>query len=127
MADLLTKRIVIGQVTVCVGCCCGAVSRGKPEVPLEWLKEEWRNRGLLKNVHLTVSGCLGPCDLPNVVRISGPASEIWLGNIGAFRQYADLADWACRSKAAGMLLPLGDSFQQYRFSPFPPALIERQR
>ncbi len=71
--SLKTKREVIGQITVCSGCCCGAVGRGKPEVPLDWLKQEWRSRGLLKNIQLTVSGCLGPCDLPNVVRISGPA------------------------------------------------------
>src|SRR2546429_8222285 len=27
-------------------------------------------RGLLKRVQLTISGCLGPCDLPNVVTVS---------------------------------------------------------
>jgi hypothetical protein len=34
-ATLATKRLVIGQVIVCSGCCCGAVSRGKPEVPID--------------------------------------------------------------------------------------------
>ena len=67
---LTTKRIVIGQVIVCSGCCCGAVQRGKPEVPVDWLKQTWRSQGLLKNIQLTISCCLGPCDLPNVVRIS---------------------------------------------------------
>ena len=38
-----TKRMVMGQVLVCSGCCCGAVSRGKPDVPVEWLKQEWRS------------------------------------------------------------------------------------
>jgi predicted ester cyclase len=28
--------------------CCGKVERGGPEVPAEWLKQEWRRRGLLK-------------------------------------------------------------------------------
>ena len=62
-----TKRRVIGQLIVCQGCCCGATYKGRPEVPAEWLKTEWRKRGLLKRVHLTISGCLGPCDVPNVV------------------------------------------------------------
>src|SRR5207237_6649152 len=93
---LKTKREVIGQVTVCSGCCCGAVGRGKPEVPLEWLKQEWRSRTLLKNIQLTVSGCLGPCDLPNVVRISGPLEEIWLGNIDQREQYAGIVEWAAQ-------------------------------
>ncbi|SPF38029.1 hypothetical protein SBA4_2120011 [Candidatus Sulfopaludibacter sp. SbA4] len=53
-----TKRLVIGQVSVCIGCCCGQTDRGKPAVPVEWLKTEWRQRGLLKNIQLTISGCL---------------------------------------------------------------------
>ena len=32
---LQTKREVIGQMTVCSGCYCGAVHRGKPEVPVD--------------------------------------------------------------------------------------------
>jgi hypothetical protein len=116
--SLKTKREVIGQITVCSGCCCGAVGRGKPEVPLDWLKQEWRNRGLLKNIQLTVSGCLGPCDLPNVVRISGPSAEIWIGNIDRREQYAGLVEWASESKAAGVLLPLPDGFDCLRFNPF---------
>lgn len=115
---LKTKREVIGQITVCSGCCCGAVGRGKPEVPLDWLKHEWRSRGLLKNIQLTVSGCLGPCDLPNVVRISAAGAEIWLGNIDRREQYAGLIDWASESKAAGALLPLPEDFDHLRFNPF---------
>lgn len=115
---LTTKRIVIGQVVVCSGCCCGAVNRGKPEVPVDWLKREWRARGLLKNIQLTVSGCLGPCDLPNVVRISGPSSEVWLGNISGTDQYARLVEWADQSRIAGTFLPLPDEFEYLRFNPF---------
>jgi hypothetical protein len=115
---LATKRIVIGQVTVCAGCCCGAVDRGKPEVPIDWLKEQWRSRGLLKRVQLTISRCLGPCDLPNVVRISGPASDIWLGNLDTPEFYFRLVEWASQSKAADILLPLPELFAGLRFDPF---------
>ena len=119
IADLIkTKRQVIGQVTVCSGCCCGATGRGKPEVPLDWLKQEWRSRGLLKTVQLTVSGCLGPCDLPNVVRVSGPSAEIWLGNIDRRDQYACLVEWASESKTVASLLPLPEDFHRLRFNPF---------
>ena len=59
-----TKRRVIGQMIVCQGCCCGATHKARPEVPVAWLKDEWRRRGLLKRVQLSVSGCVGPCDLP---------------------------------------------------------------
>ena len=68
---LATKRLVIGHLTVCQGCCCGNTENGRPPVPVDWLKKEWRARGLLKRVQLTISGCLGPCDLPNVVTRTG--------------------------------------------------------
>ena len=53
---LETKRRVIGQMIVCQGCCCGAIHKDRPAVPADWLKEEWRRRGLLKRFQLTVSG-----------------------------------------------------------------------
>ena len=113
-----TKRMVMGQVLVCSGCCCGAVSRGKPEVPVEWLKQEWRSRGLRKNIQLTISCCLGPCDVTNVVRISGPATEMWLGRIDRFELYSIIIDWAAESKERGALLPLPPDFARFRFNPF---------
>ena len=116
--ELQTKRKVIGQMTVCSGCCCGAVHRGKPEVPVEWLKQEWRSRGLLKVLQLTIAGCMGPCDVNNVVRISGPAEDVWLGGVDRFQLYSSLADWASESRRAGTLLPLPAEFADLRFSPF---------
>jgi predicted metal-binding protein len=98
---LITKRKVIAQVFVCQGCCCGQVERGRPDVPVEWLKQEWRERGLLKRVQLTVSGCLGPCDVPNVVAIVTRTKTVWLGNISRRDQYQALLDWASRSKSQG--------------------------
>ena len=98
---LTTKRKVIAQVFVCLGCCCGQVERGRPAVPAEWLKQEWRKRGLLKRVQLTISGCLGPCDVPNVVAIVTQTKTLWLGNIVRQDQYQSLLDWASRSKDLG--------------------------
>jgi len=115
---LTTKRLVIGQVSVCIGCCCGQTDRGKPAVPVEWLKAEWRSRGLLKNIQLTISGCLGPCDVPNVVLISTAEENIWLGNIDQFDYYREIVDWAARSKAANRMLPLSKDLLKHRLDPF---------
>lgn len=85
---------------------------------MEWLKKEWRQRGLLKNIQLTFSGCLGPCDLPNVVTVSSSSESIWLGNIRHFRHYLALVDWASLTKAAERFLPLPQEFDELRFDPF---------
>ena len=116
--SLSTKRLVIGQVSVCIGCCCGQTDRGKPEVPVEWLKTEWRRRGLLKNIQLSICGCLGPCDVPNVVKIDTPAETWWLARIERFDQYCEIVDWAAQSKAAGRLLPLPKELQGHTLDPF---------
>jgi cobaltochelatase CobN len=115
---LTTKRLVIGQVLVCKGCCCGAVERGRPEVPDEWLKTEWRRRGLLKRLQLTISGCLGPCDVPNVVVIASETSARWYGNVEGREMYRDILDWASASVAANRLLEVPRSFAGHTIEPF---------
>lgn len=117
-SPLTTKRMVLGQVTVCAGCCCGDVRKGHPAVPIEWLKSEWRQRGLLKRIQLTISGCVGPCDVPNVVVITSGAGTEWLGMITEFDQYQALVAWAARSRERGALLPLPEELRQHIFNPF---------
>lgn len=42
---------------------------GVPSLPLDEFKAQWKDRGIRRRFHLTVSGCLGPCTLANVVMI----------------------------------------------------------
>ena len=57
---------VLGQIVICEGCCCGRPDKGFPPFPRDWLKQQWKDAKLNKSVQLTISGCLGPCDLANV-------------------------------------------------------------
>ena len=111
---LKTKRLGIGQIMIGSGCCCGAVGRGRPGVLIDWLSQEWRRRGLLKKMRLTFSYCMGPCDLLNMVRISSPSAELWLGNINRAEQDSELVEWAAQSKAEGVLLALPNAFEYLR-------------
>jgi len=115
---LRTRRVMLAHVTVCRGCCCGALERGKPEVPVDWIKKEWKERGLKKSIQLTISGCLGPCDLPNVVSISSKEETVWLGTLCRFQDYVVLAEWASASGRARRLLPLPEELTRFQFSPF---------
>ncbi len=62
-------RKTMGQVVACLRCCRGRTDQKHPAVPADWLKAEWRRRELPEKVHLTLSGCLGPCDATNVVLV----------------------------------------------------------
>jgi len=115
---LETKRLVIGQMIVCNGCCCGATQKDLPEAPVEWLKDEWRRRGLLKRFQLTVSGCVGPCDVSNVVVVNSETGSRWLGNISDLNQYRSLVEWAVRSVDVGHLLELPLEFKEHLLEPW---------
>ncbi len=113
-----TKRVRVAYVSLCRGCCCGSVEKGHPEVPVEWMKEQWKKHGLKKNIQLTISGCLGPCDLSNVVSISSSEQTLWLGRLREFADYSALLQWALDSAEAGRALPLPRELNELRFDPF---------
>ena len=115
---IIPKRPMLGQISICDGCCCGKTEKGHPAVPVEWLKQEWKLRGLLKRVHLSISGCLGPCDVPNVVMITHSEGTQWLGCLGSQHHYVLLADWAEQSKNADELLPLPKDLRAFALMPY---------
>lgn len=116
-----TKRVLLAHVSLCTGCCCGAVQKGNAEVPVEWMKDQWKKCGLKKSIQLTISGCLGPCDVSNVVTVSSAGQTLWLGRLRKFANYAALLKWALDSRDAGCVLPLPGELSELRFDPFPRA------
>ena len=115
---ITTKRVLLAHVSLCRGCCCGAVEKGNPEVPVEWMKDQWSRHGLKKSIQLTISGCLGPCDLSNVVKISSAEQTLWLGRFREFANFAALLDWALATRDAGRVLPLSSELSELQFDPF---------
>jgi hypothetical protein len=100
-----TKRKSLMQVMVCLGCCCGRVDRGKPEVPVDWLKAQWKAARLNPYIQLTISGCLGPCDLPNVVAILTANGQQWIGPLDQHAHYEALLEWGRACSAARDIEP----------------------
>lgn len=126
---LATKRACHAQFLVCaLGCCCGRTDKNKPAVPVDWLKAEWRRRRLNPRVQLTMTGCLGPCDLVNVVGVLTAEAPLWLGGLVDDAHFVALVDWAAAMHDAGAALPLPDGLVPFRFDRFPtpspaPALV----
>lgn len=114
----VTTRKTLGQVLVCLGCCCGRTDKGHPPVPVDWLKSEWKRRMLPKKIHLSISGCLGPCDASNVVLILFGPEAIFLGGLHDESHYLALADWATACDHQGCLAPLPESLKPFRLERF---------
>lgn len=119
-----TKRPAHGQLVFCQGCCCGRTDRGRPELPVEWLKQVWRDERLNRTVQLTISGCLGPCDLANVTLLIAPGRTVWLGGLQGEAVYGALIEWARACHAAGRLLRLPAALEAHEFERFLPAPAE---
>lgn len=118
-----TKRRTLAHVSICVGCCCGRVDKGHPEVPTEWLKGQWKTRKLAKDVHLSISGCLGPCDISNVVSIGSAQGVTWLGLLHEADHYIQIVGWATDVAREQRLVPLPAALEPYVFERFRAAAV----
>lgn len=117
---VVTRRdTVLGQLIFCEGCCCGRTDRGFPAWPRDLVKARWKELKLNNTIQLTISGCLGPCDVANVVCMM-PAfgDSIWLGGLSQTSQYELLITWAESCQIQQQLLHLPATFDPYRFARF---------
>jgi len=105
-------------MVLCKGCCCGQTERGHPEVPVERIKEIWKREKLNRSIQLTISGCLGPCDVPNVVLLMTAEGTEWLGRIAGDSDYDELIQWARDCHAAETVVPLPESLGDKQLSRF---------
>ncbi len=82
-ADGVAKEIRIhdGHLFICNGCCCGRTDKGFPPLALDDFKKQWKQRGIRRRLHLTISGCLGPCPLANVVMLQFRGKTQWFHSI----------------------------------------------
>jgi cobaltochelatase CobN len=82
-ADGVAKQIRVqdGHLFICNGCCCGRTEKGFPALPLDEFKQQWKRRGFRRRFHLTISGCLGPCPLANVVLLQLGGRAMWFHSI----------------------------------------------
>jgi hypothetical protein len=118
--QVVTRRdTVLGQLIFCEGCCCGRTDRGFPAWPRELVKARWKELKLNNTIQLTISGCLGPCDVANVVcMMPAIGKSIWLGGLSLSSQYELLITWAACCQAEQQLLSLPVAFDRYRFERF---------
>jgi cobaltochelatase CobN len=97
-ADGASKEIRVqdGHMFVCNGCCCGRTEKGFPSLPLDEFKRQWKERGIRRRFHLTISGCLGPCPLANVILILCHGRSAWFHSINDAADVSVLYDYVER-------------------------------
>jgi cobaltochelatase CobN len=111
-------RVQDGHLFVCNGCCCGRTEKGFPALPIDEFKRQWKDRGIRRRFHLTISGCLGPCPLANVVLLLFRGRSAWFHSVNSPEDVGLLYDYVERMLLAEMYLdpPLelrGRLFERY--------------
>jgi cobaltochelatase CobN len=112
---IVSARRALGQLILCQGCCCGRTDRGFPEVPVERIKAAWKAGRLNRTIQLTISGCVGPCDVANVAVIVRPEGTSWFGGLDDRDHYDALVRWAESCHASGEALPTPAELARHRF------------
>ncbi len=97
-------RVQDGHLFICNGCCCGRTDKGFSESPLEEFKKQWKSRGIRRRLHLTISGCLGPCPLANVVLLQFRGRSMWFHSINHSEDVDLIYDYTERMLTAGTFL-----------------------
>src|SRR6478609_10832805 len=116
-ADGVAKEIRIqdGHLFVCQGCCCGRTDKGFPPLPLDEFKRQWKQRGIRRRFHLTISGCLGPCPLANVVLLEFHGRSLWFHSINQPEDVNVIYDYVERMLVAGMIMDVPEVLKSRLF------------
>lgn len=116
-ADGVPKQIRIqdGHLFVCNGCCCGRTDKGFPALPLDDFKRQWKQRGIRRRFHLTISGCLGPCPLANVVLLQFHGRSLWFHSINQPEDVNVIYDYVERMLLAGTIMDVPEALKSRLF------------
>ena len=104
-------RIVqlLGNLFVCTkangSCCCGWEEKGRMPFDNALWSDEWERRRIRNRLHLTFSGCLGPCIAGNNALLQIHGRSIWLKDLNDPSLVPAVFDYARAMLDAGRVLP----------------------
>ena len=100
---------VVGNLFVCSrangNCCCGWEEKGRMPFDNSLWGDEWEQRRIRNRLHLTFTGCLGPCAVGNNALLQLHGRSIWFKDLNDPALVPAVYDYAQAMLDAGALLP----------------------
>lgn len=100
---------VQGNLFVCTkqtgSCCCGWEEKGRMPFDTSLWGDEWERRRIRNRLHLTLSGCLGPCAVGNNAMLQIHGRSIWFKDLNDAALVPAVFDYAQALLDAGRVLP----------------------
>ena len=84
-------------------------------MPLDAFKTQWKKRGIRRRVHLSISACLGPCAVANVVLLSIFGRSQWFHSIDSDEQVSAIYDYVELLLAQQRFLPPTGELARFAF------------
>lgn len=99
---------VAGNLFVCTrengSCCCGWEEKGRMPFDNALWAEEWERRGIRSRLHLTFTGCLGPCVTGNNALLQVHGQSIWLKDLNSADVVSAVFDYIEEMLSAGSVV-----------------------
>jgi hypothetical protein len=111
---ITTTYKAFGRIFLCQSSTCGNSEKGKDLVPADELKSRWKAAQLSNTMGLTITRCMGLCDVSNNGLIVTKNQTVWLGELKSLH-YEALFQWVVECKDKGRLLRLPEVFDMHRF------------
>ena len=103
-------RIVqlVGNLFVCSrangNCCCGWEEKGRMPFANDLWGDEWERRRIRNRLHLTFTGCLGPCAIGNNALLQLFGRSIWFKDLNDAALIPLVFEYAQAMLAAGRVV-----------------------
>lgn len=104
---------VAGNLFVCSrangNCCCGWTEKGRMAFDNALWSDEWERRKIRSRLHLTFSGCLGPCAVGNNALLQIWDRSIWFKDLNSPDLAPKVFDYIEAMLAAGSVMDVPES------------------
>lgn len=113
-----------GNLFVCAkqngSCCCGWDEKGRMAFDHALWGDQWERRKLRSRVHLTFTGCLGPCIAGNNALLQVLGQSIWLKDLNDAALVPAVFDYVESMLAAGQVMPAPAALQDHVYRRYLP-------
>jgi YHS domain-containing protein len=119
---------LVGNLFVCTkqtgSCCCGWEEKGRMPFETSLWGDEWERRRIRNQLHLTFTGCLGPCAVGNNALVQVYGRSIWLKDLNDPALIPAVFDYAEAMLAGGRVLPPPEWLRDHLYERYLPPAAE---
>jgi YHS domain-containing protein len=114
-----------GNLFVCSrssgSCCCGWAEKDRAPINTALYEEEWERRNIRNKLHLTFTGCLGPCASGNNALLQLFGQSIWFKDLNDDRYIPAIFDYIESMLRAQRVLPPPPDLAEHVFLRYLPS------